>query len=107
MKFLAKYIKSYIKPVTIAPLFKFIETITVLIIPLLVANMIDIGVPARDTKYILTYGAIVVGLNVIGIVCAVICQKFAAKASTGIGADIRKDIVTNLLNTKYSAIKEN
>ena len=104
MKFLAKYIKSYIKPVTIAPLFKFIETITVLIIPLLVANMIDIGVPARDTKYILTYGAIVVGLNVIGIVCAVICQKFAAKASTGIGADIRKDIYSHINTFSHSEL---
>ena len=54
--------------------------------------MIDVGVANHDTKYILTYGAIVVGLNVIGIVVSIISQKLAARAAVGIGASMRSDL---------------
>ena len=87
-----KYFKSYIKEIIFGPTFKLIETITELIIPILIASMIDVGVANHDTKYILTYGAIVVGLNVIGIVVSIISQKLAARAAVGIGASMRSDL---------------
>ena len=92
MKNFKKYFKSYIKEIIFGPTFKLIETITELIIPILIASMIDVGVANHDTKYILTYGAIVVGLNVIGIVVSIISQKLAARASVGIGASMRSDL---------------
>lgn len=92
MKNFKKYFKSYIKEIIFGPTFKLIETITELIIPILIASMIDVGVANHDTKYILTYGAIVVGLNVIGIVVSIISQKLAARAAVGIGASMRSDL---------------
>ncbi len=92
MKNFKKYFKSYIKEIIFGPTFKLIETITELIIPILIASMIDVGVANHDTKYILTYVAIVVGLNVIGIVVSIISQKLAARAAVGIGASMRSDL---------------
>lgn len=92
MKNFKKYFKSYIKEIIFGPTFKLIETITELIIPILIASMIDVGVANNDTKYILTYGAIVIGLNVVGIVVSIISQKLAARASVGIGSSMRSDL---------------
>lgn len=91
-----KYLSNYKKEIIIAPAVKMIETITELIIPLLIANMIDIGVANHDKTYIFTYGAIVIGLNVIGIISALICQKLAAKASCGVGKDMRSGIYSKI-----------
>lgn len=96
MKNLFKYFRGYQKQMIIAPLFKFIETITEIIIPMMVANMIDIGVANRDTKYIAIYGAIVVALNIVGIVCAIVCQRQAAKASAGIAYNMRKGLYAHI-----------
>lgn len=92
MKNFKKYFKSYIREIIFGPTFKLIETITELIIPILIASMIDVGVANNDTKYILTYGAIVIGLNVVGIVVSIISQKLAARASVGIGSSMRSDL---------------
>lgn len=92
LKRLNKYFGKYKLQMFFAPLCKLIESITELIIPILIANMIDIGVANHDKHYILVYGAIVIGLNVIAIVAAFICQKLAAKASCGIGRDIRTNM---------------
>ena len=92
MKNFKKYFKSYIKEIIFGPTFKLIETITELIIPILIASIIDVGVANNDTKYILTYGAIVIGLNVVGIVVSIISQKLAARASVGIGSSMRSDL---------------
>ena len=63
MKHIFKYFRGYRKQMIAAPIFKFVETITDIVIPLLVANMIDIGVSQHDLKYIFTFGGIVLGLN--------------------------------------------
>lgn len=96
MKWLFKYFKGYKKDMVIAPSFKFIETATEIAIPMLVANMIDIGVANRDANYIAIYGAIVVLLNIVGIVCAVVCQKYAARASSGIAYEIRNSMYEHI-----------
>lgn len=96
LKRLMGYLKNYKKEIIVAPVTKMIETITELIIPLLIANMIDIGVANHDKKYIYIYGAIVIALNVVGIVSAVICQKLAARAGCGVGKDMRSKIYTKI-----------
>lgn len=98
LKRLMGYLSNYKKEIVVAPVTKLIETITELIIPLLIANMIDIGVANGDRTYIYTYGAIVLALNVVGIVSAVICQKLAARAACGVGKDMRSKIY-NKINT--------
>ena len=96
MGVLKKYFLRYKKEIIIAPAFKLLETATELIIPLLIAAMIDTGVANRDKHFILVYGAIVVALNVVGIVSAIICQKLAARASVRIGKDIRYDMYEHI-----------
>ena len=91
-----KYILRYKKEIIVAPAVKLIETITELIIPLLIAAMIDTGVVNHDKHLIFVYGAIVVALNVVGIVCAIICQKLAAHAAVGIGKDARYDMYEHI-----------
>lgn len=96
LKRLMGYLKNYKKEIIVAPVTKMIETITELIIPLLIANMIDIGVANHDKKYIYIYGAIVIALNVVGIVSAIICQKLAARAGCGVGKDMRSKIYAKI-----------
>lgn len=92
MKNFKKYFKSYVKELILGPSFKLIEATTELIIPMLIASMIDVGVANGDTKYIMTYGGIVIALNVVGILAAIVCQKLAARASVGIAKNIRSDL---------------
>lgn len=96
MKKLFRFFKNYKKQMISAPLFKFFETITDIAIPLLVANMIDIGVKNHDINYILTWGGIVVFLNFIGIISAVICAKLSAKACSGVSFEIRKNLYAHI-----------
>lgn len=96
MKHIFKYFRGYRKQMIAAPIFKFVETITDIVIPLLVANMIDIGVSQHDIGYILTFGGIVLGLNVLGISSAIICARLAAKAQSGISYEIRKGMYAHI-----------
>lgn len=104
MKRTFKYLKNYKKSAISAPFFKLIETITELIIPLLVANMIDIGVVNHDVHYILVYGSIVIALNVLGVIVAIICQRFSAHAQTGVGADMRRDIYAHINTLSHAEL---
>ncbi len=104
MKNFGKYFKKYAKELILGPSFKLIETVTELIIPLLISSMIDIGVANRDMKHVMTYGAIVIALNVVGILVAIICQKFAAKASIGIGSNIRMDLYKKINTLSHSEL---
>lgn len=96
MKKLFRFFKNYKKQMISAPLFKFFETITDIAIPLLVANMIDIGVKNHDIHYIATWGSIVILLNVIGIISAVICAKLSSKACSGVSYEIRKNLYAHI-----------
>ena len=104
MKRLKGYLKDYLKETIIAPLAKLIETIMELIIPLLVASMIDVGVANRDANHIYIYGAIVLGLNVVGILSAVVCQKMAAKASSGVAVKFRTDLFKHITTFSHAEI---
>lgn len=96
MKKLFRFFKNYKKDMIAAPLFKMITSIIELVIPYIVANMIDNGIPNRDIKYIAIYGAVVIALNIVSIVCNVFCQKFAARASSGIAYEMRKGLYSHI-----------
>lgn len=96
LKRLMGYLKNYKKEIIVAPVTKMIETITELVIPLLIASMIDVGVANHDKRYIFIYGAIVIALNIVGIVSAVVCQKLAARAGCGVGKDMRSKIYAKI-----------
>ncbi len=86
---LAKYLKDYKLQLVIGPSFKLLEAILELIIPLIMADIIDIGVKNNDKHYILTRGGIILLLGTIGLCSALICQYSASIASQGIGTKLR------------------
>ena len=86
MRDLIKYLKGYTLQSIIAPLFKFLEASFELIVPIVMARMIDIGVKNNDEGYIYRMGLILIALGVLGLAAAITAQYFAAKASMGYGA---------------------
>lgn len=104
MKELLRYIKNYKKESIISPLFKMLEACFELFVPIVMANMIDIGIRNRDVSYIANSGVILVGLGVIGLVCSLIAQYFAAKAAVGFGTELRHDLFAHIGNLSYTEI---
>ena len=96
MKFLKKYLIKFKKEIIVAPLFKFIETFTEVIIPILIAQMIDVGVANRDRNYVFSFGGFIVALYIVGFCCAFVCQKLSARAQACIGKDMRHDIYAHI-----------
>ena len=88
----------------LAPFFKIFETATDIAIPMLVANMIDIGVANHNYRYIIIMGAVVIALNIVGITCALICQKFASTASTGVAYSIRKAMFEHINTFSFAEL---
>lgn len=87
-----------------APLLKFFETITDIVIPLLVANMIDIGVKNHDVKYIAVWGSVVVALNIVGIVSAILCARLSAKACSGVSYQMRKGLYEHINTLSHAEL---
>ncbi len=104
MRKLFKYFKGYKKQMWLTPFFKIFETATDIAIPMLVANMIDIGVANHNYKYIIIMGALVIALNIVGVTCALICQKFASTASTGVAFNIRKAMFEHINTFSFAEL---
>ena len=85
MKKLLVFLKNYKKECVLAPLFKMLEASFELIVPLVVSAIIDVGIVHRDKNYILQMCLVMVALGLIGLVCSVTAQYFAAKAAAGFG----------------------
>ena len=102
MKFkLAPYLKKYKWQMILGPFFKFLEAVTDLVTPILVALILDKGIPNQDTSYIFMIGGIVIAMNVVGFILAVVCQRLSAIAAYGIGRDMRRDVYAKI--TKLSS----
>lgn len=93
---LLKYLKGYIPQSIIAPLFKFLEASFELAVPIVMANIIDIGVKNRDESYIYQMGLILVLLGIFGLAAAITAQYFAAKSALGFGTALRNDFYRHL-----------
>ena len=89
MKKLLVYLKDYIKESIIAPLFKLLEASFELIVPLVMAAIIDCGIGQGDKGYIYKMSAVLVALAAVGFICAVVAQYFAAKAAVGFSTKLR------------------
>ncbi len=107
MKNLIKYLKHYKVQTVMAPLFKMLEACFELFVPLVMANIIDIGIKNQDKSYILKMGGILLALAVIGLVCAITAQYFAAKAAMGFGKELRDDLFSHIQELSYTEIDKN
>lgn len=90
MRKLLVYLKDYKKESVLGPLFKLLEASFELIVPLVVASMIDVGIPNQDRGYIVKMALILVALGVIGLASSVTAQFFAAKAAVGFATKVRQ-----------------
>lgn len=94
--------KKYRTESLIAPLFKLLEASFELIVPLIIAALIDNGVANKNTRLIIQYALILVLLAIVGCVCAVIAQFFAAKSAVGTTADLKSDLFKKIQSLSYS-----
>lgn len=101
---LARYLKYYKLQVTIGPVFKLLEAVFELIVPLIMANIIDIGVKNGDTNYIAKQGVLLVILGVTGLLSALICQYSASFASQGVGTILRHDLFHHINTLSHKEI---
>lgn len=81
VKYLIPYLKNTKKKSILAPLFKMLEACFDLIVPLIVADLIDVGIASRDTHYILTHFGLLLVMALLGLTCSFTAQYFAAKSS--------------------------
>lgn len=102
MKQLIKYLRNYKLESVLGPLFKMLEASFELFVPLIMARMIDVGIKNRDTSYILKMGGVLVLLGLIGLVCSLTAQYFAAKAAVGFGTALRNDLFAHINHLSYS-----
>lgn len=101
---LIKYLKGYTLQSILAPLFKFLEAGFELAVPIVMANIIDVGVKNEDEAYIYKMGLILVLLGVLGLAASVTAQYFSAKAALGFGTALRRDFYKHLNTLSHSEI---
>lgn len=101
---LARYLKEFKLNVTLGPLCKLTEAIFELIVPLVMAEIIDTGIAERDEGYILQNGIILVVLAVCGLLFALICQYMASAASQGVGTRLRSDLYSHINSLSYKEL---
>ena len=102
MKQLLQYLRDYKRESILGPLFKLLEASFELFVPLVMAQIIDVGIKNRDLPYILGRGGVLVALGIIGMVCAITAQYFAAKAAVGCGTGLRRDLFAHLKGLSYA-----
>ncbi len=101
MKRLLGYLKPYKKEVVISPLFKFLEAIFDLLVPLVVKQIIDVGIANRDKPYLFAMCGVLAAFALVGLTCALIAQYYAARAAVGFSTDLRKDLFSHIQKFSY------
>jgi len=101
---LKPYLKPYLKETILAPLFKLFEAILELLVPLIIAVIIDKGIGNQDTSLILSQGAILIVLGILGVVVSITAQYYAAKAATGFTADVRQALFSKIQYFSFSQL---
>lgn len=106
MKSLLVYLKDYKKESVLGPLFKLLEASFELIVPLVVASMIDVGISGNDKSYIIKMCLIMAGLGVTGLLSSVTAQFFAAKAAVGFATKLRHALFAHIQSLSFSNMDE-
>lgn len=105
MRKLVRYLKNYKLNLTLGPLAKLTEAIFELIVPLVMSDIIDNGIDGDGgIEYVLTHGAIMVTLGVMGLACALTCQYLAAKCSQGFGTELRNDLFRHINTLSFKEL---
>ncbi len=95
---LRRYLAGHYAECVLAPLFKMLEALLQLLVPLVMAQVIDVGIPARDSGYVLWHGALLVGMGVFAWVVAVTAQFFCSRLASAFGTAMRDDLFRHVLS---------
>lgn len=102
---LRRFLKGYTKEVIIGPLCKLFEAILELLVPLVMANIIDVGInELHSANYVLRMGGVLVLLAATGLTSALFCQYFASKASQGAGTAIRRALFRHINSLSHAEL---
>ena len=104
MKRLLRYLKNYKKELVFGPFFKLLEAIFELIVPMVMARIIDNGIGRNDSSYIYIMSGLIVILGVCGLGFALTCQFLAAKCAYGFGTELRRALYKHINSLSYSSI---
>lgn len=102
MKSLLIYLNGYKKETILAPLFKMLEASFELLVPLVMAAVIDVGIAGKDRPYIVRMCLVLIALGVIGLVCSITAQYFSAKAAAGFGTGVRHALFSHIQNFTFT-----
>lgn len=106
MKKLLVYLKDYKKECVIAPLFKMLEAIFELLVPLVMAAVIDRGIADRDISYIVKMCLVMVMLGIVGLFSSVTAQYFSAKAAAGFGTGVRHALFSHIQSLSFTNLDQ-
>lgn len=104
MKSLLKYLNGYRKECIFSPLFKLLEATFELFVPIVMAAVIDVGISNSDKPYIIKMCIILIVLGVVGLVCSITAQFFAAKAAVGFATKLRHSLFKHIQTLSFSEI---
>ena len=106
MKKLLVFLKDYKKESILGPLFKLLEASFELLVPLVMATIIDVGIAGGDKGYVMKMCGVLVLLALIGLVCSLTAQFFAAKAAVGFAAKLRHALFSHIQGFSFSELDE-
>lgn len=106
MKKLLKYLKAYTKESILAPLFKMLEASFELFVPLVMAEIMDVGIAQQNMPYIWKMAGILLLLAIVGLTCSLTAQYFAAKAAVGFSTRLKHVLFEHIQNFSFSEIDE-
>ncbi|MEQ7185653.1 ABC transporter ATP-binding protein [Enterococcus avium] len=93
---LLRYAKDYRKQIILGPFFKFLEAVFELILPLFMARLVDEGIARHDQGKVVEMTVAMLGLSIVGLLCALICQYYASIASQGFGTVLRNRLMEKI-----------
>lgn len=103
---LVRYLRGYGKECVLAPLFKCLEAAFQILVPLVMASVVDEGIAAGNTHHIMASAAALIAMGVVGWVCAVAAQYFSAKLGAGFGTALRDDLFAHVMSLSRSNVDE-
>ena len=104
MKTLLPYLRQYKKETILAPLFKLLEASFELLVPLVMAKIIDVGIANRDKKYVMLMCLLMVSLGVVGMICSFTAQFFSAKAAVGVSTKLRHTLFAHIQSFSFTEL---
>ncbi len=102
MKKLYGYLRPYKKETVLAPLFKLLEAVFDLLVPLVIKQIIDVGIANGDRSYVWGMVGILCAFAVVGMACALTAQYFAARAAVGFSTELRRDLFAHIQKLSYA-----